>query len=187
MENDLDTVLRHHYRSKRLSSRQLSAIEDSTGRSGRWFKPLLACSSVVMLTILLLMPAVGLLPFNEPARDMLFADIIKNHMAGKPVDFRATDFDALTSHLANSGLHLRRPELLNFDKAITGARLCSLAGQPAIQIYFNAEHQERTSLFIAKAEGALENPHFSGGNFEAMAILTWAENGHFYALAKDSL
>ncbi|MBE0486180.1 hypothetical protein [Marinobacter sp.] len=187
MKNDLDTLLKHHYEGKRLSDRQLQDIDDAAGMTQWLFQPMMACVFVALMTVSLLMPAFGLWPPGASDADTLSADIIKNHLAGKPVDFQAKDFDALTSHLTNADLPLRRPDLLNIDKAIKGARLCSLAGQPALQIYFSEEHQERTSLFIAKAQGALENIPFSGGNFDATVVLTWAENGHFYALAKDRL
>lgn len=187
MKNDLDNVLKHHYQQKQLSSQQMQAIENSTGRKRYCYKPLLPYFSVAIVAILLLMPALGFLSFNSSERDILTNDIIKNHTLDKPIDFMANDLDTLVSHLANSGIHLHLPELLNVDKQITGARLCSLAGQNAIQIYFNKEQQEKTSLFIAKAEGVLENPFFSREEPKAVAILTWAENGHFYALAKDSL
>lgn len=185
MHDDLETLLKHHYREKGLSSEQLERIKIATRhqrrRSGRYFLPWLAA---VVLAVALIIPA---LTMTSPDThiETLFADISKNHLSNKPADFYASDLDALSDLFKKSGLNMRVPELINVHGQITGARLCSLAGQPAIHVYFSGNENERKSLFIAKAKGALKGVSTPVIEDSAMAILTWAENGHFYALAKD--
>lgn len=188
MRDDLDSVLRRHYSEKQLSARQLSGIQDNApGAVASRFRVLMSWFSIAALVMLMLVPTLAFVFPDQQDRRLVSADITKNHLAGKPADFFATDFEGLSSQLSSAGLSMQFPTLLIADTKIVGARLCALAGEPAIHIFFEGDEQERRSLFIAKAEGALQNVASSMNETEATAIITWAENGHFYALAKDSL
>lgn len=185
MHDDLETLLRHHYKNAALSNEQLERIEGATRREQRpGGRFLLRWVTAAVVAIALIIPALVIVSPGSPIAT-LSTDISRNHLANKPADFYAPDLNALATLFHSSGLTVRLPDLLNAHGQITGARLCSLAGQPAIHIYFSDSDDERKSLFIARAQGALEDANTLAIENEAIAILTWAENGHFYALAKD--
>lgn len=188
MHDDLDTLLKQRYAEAKLTDAQLQRTLAEAGRKPTLrFKRVIPWFAAAMIAMVMLFPAARWV--GTPAQQSsahLSADISKNHLAGNPADFYATDLVALAGHFKAAGMNIRLPDLLNTHGEITGARLCSLAGEPAIHIYFDAAEHERKSLFIAKAQGALAGTPSVTTNNTALAVLTWAENGYFYALAKDS-
>ena len=188
MHDDLDTLLKQRYAVAKLTDAQLQrTLAEASRKPNRSLVRFAPWFAVATFLLVLLIPVARWVETPEKhSLAQLSADISKNHLAGNPADFYATDLNALAGHFKAAGMNIRLPDLLNTHGQITGARLCSLAGEPAIHVYFDADEHERKSLFIAKAHGALADTPTVATNNTALAVLTWAENGYFYALAKDS-
>lgn len=185
MQDDLDTQLRRYYESQRLSADEVDRLarEGRTHSRWAWQAPwswALAVMMVVAVAVTLVLPQ----SVNYSAVDMLTADISKNHLAGVPDDLPVRDIDSMAEQLAAVGLSFALPASRELQGQIVGARLCSLAGKPAVHIYLDDDGKQR-SLFVSAASDALPDLTGNAGRVAELDIQTWSENGHFFALAEN--
>ncbi|TVP88281.1 MAG: hypothetical protein EA348_11065 [Pseudomonadaceae bacterium] len=185
MQDDLDSQLRRYYQNRRLSADDVDALVQA-GRAQRrwhWQSPLPWATAMLLMVALAFTALLPHNPSNEMA-DWLRADIAKNHLAGKPDDLAARDLVSLVSELESFGLGFALPQAIELYGKVVGARMCSLAGKPAIHVYLDSDGTEK-SLFVTAASESLSGVASELEKTPGLSIEVWSEQNHFFALASD--
>jgi len=185
MQDDLDAQLKRHYENQRLSADKIDDLVKVGRTRSRWI--LQAPRSWALGVIMVLAVAVALvMPESSIDRDveMLSADIAKNHMAGRSDDIQIRDLSTIVVQLAEIGFDFELPVSRQLQGEIVGARLCSLAGKPAVHVYLDNDGRLH-SLFVSVGNDSQPNLTGALPSLPDLDIQTWSEDGHFFALAQN--
>ncbi|PKM28948.1 MAG: hypothetical protein CVV07_12460 [Gammaproteobacteria bacterium HGW-Gammaproteobacteria-11] len=185
MQDDLDTQLRRHYQCQRLSDEDINGIQQA-GRARRWLRWQAPWSWATAFTLVLALAITTILSHTESdeTAQWLVADIAKNHLAGKPDNLAEGDLLSLAVEMERLGLGFALPADLELHGRVVGARLCSLAGKPAIHLYLDSQGEEK-SLFVAAASHSLASVAHELDLPPGLSVEAWSEQDHFFALAKN--
>jgi len=109
-----------------------------------------------------------------------------NHLHKLELEFIESSVHQLDARMDKLDFPVRLPGELARQYTVTGARYCALGGELAAHIRMRSPTSgQSVSLFMAKTDNATTTRQRISKQFEAVEIVSWAENGMLYMLASD--
>jgi hypothetical protein len=201
----LDDHVREYYSRQELRpealARLLSLTDLSGGRTGR---PADAPSrtrgsrmvaGAAALAVALLLAAVGLTYLTRSGQPRagknldrsarVAYEIARNHMKNEAIEFRGSDYVALSRQMAELEFELRPPaRLAGSAYDVFGARYCSIQGQRAAQIKLKDPEERVLTLYETPWNESLVRAAGREYRFDRVRVSLWRENRIFLGLAQ---
>lgn len=177
------------YQSRELDEGKLARLlkESRVVRRKRWNQKILSLSAVASLLSLLV---IGGLYFssgkNEDPISVVLQEASVNHKNKLQLDFKSQELPTLAKVMDKLDFPLLLPESVRQQFKLLGGRYCTLNGNLAAHIRFNAaDDNSEVSLFMTQSRKELLALANQSEDIDGVNVSTWVADGMFYVLAAN--
>lgn len=177
------------YQSQELDDDKLSLLlkESRRVRGQSWRRKVFPLSAAASLLTLLI---IGSMYFSGAANDASINVVLQeasvNHKNKLQLDFKSQELPDLAKVMNKLDFPLLLPESVRQQFQLLGGRYCTLNGNLAAHIRFNAADDDgEVSLFMTQNRKELLALANQSEDIDGVNISTWVADGMFYVLAAN--
>jgi len=124
---------------------------------------------------------------TEDRAARIASEVARNHLKNEAIEFRASDYLALSRQMGRLEFELRPPARLGHSPyEVLGARYCSIQGQQAAQIKLKDRKARVLTLYETPWNESLVRAAGREYRFDRVRVSLWRENGIFLGLAQTN-